>query len=406
MAGTLKIQWPEPGELTILLDGFRTQTALAEHLGVSRESLQRQLRKHGLTTPARKLDATPVPSPAPKKKEIPAGEVNREEILEAELQDLRKRVSKERKGDVQAEKLLNEVREAFRSVPARFTAPKLAGATQAGKKKHVQAILLSDLHCGEVVEPEAVNGLNDFNFDVLKRRMDSMLKSMVSFARTRAYPIEELHIWLLGDNLSGNIHEELAQTNEFPVAEQCWRVADLLAGWIEQLVPYYPKIVVTGVAGNHPRTQKPHASKQVHDNFDWLAYKIIETRLANYKSVSCDFPRSGFIVVKIAGVNVLLFHGDGIRSTMPGVPFGGVMRRWNELNKQYATQGVHLDAGAFGHFHQPNVIQGQLFGNGSVIGTNEFGLKNFGGGDKPTQLLLTFHEDKGRLTDVSYLTPA
>ena len=81
------------------------------------------------------------------------------------------------------------------------------------------------------------------------------------------------------------------------------------------------------------------------------------------------------------------------------------MRRWNELRKQYAQQGTYLDALAVGHYHQANVIQGSIFMNGSVIGLNEYGLKNFGSGEKPTQLLLTFQPDKKRLTDVSYINP-
>lgn len=326
----------------------------------------------------------------------------REEILEAEVKDLRRRTSRTRSVDIQAERVLQEIAATLRPAEPVYVPP---APSHVGAKSHVQALVLSDLHCGEVVAPEAVNGLNEFNWDVLVERMAQIEKSLLSFLHARPWPIDELQIWLLGDNLSGNIHEELAETNEFPVAEQAWRVGILIAQFIERLVPHYPRIVVNGVSGNHPRIGKPHSSKQVFDNFDWLSYKLIDAHLTNYESVECSFPMSAFKVVEIAGLRGLLWHGDGVRSSMPGVPWGGVMRRWNELSKQYAQAGIYLDFLAVGHFHQANIVQSKIFMNGSVIGLNEYGLKNFGSGERPTQLLLTFQPSKKRLTDVSYINP-
>lgn len=177
----------------------------------------------------------------------------------------------------------------------------------------------------------------------------------------------------------------------------------LLGQWIEALVPHYPKITVYGVAGNHPRTKVKPQAKQVFDNFDWLSYCIAEVYLRDYKSVSFHVPRSGFVVAQVAGLDVLLFHGDGIRSSMPGVPWGGVMRRVNELKRQYAERGVFLDGFALGHFHQANAVSGNVWMNGSVKGVDEWVLKQFGHGEKPRQLLLTFDKAKSRNTDVSYI---
>lgn len=323
--------------------------------------------------------------------------------MQAELKDLRKRVNKQRSVDVQAERVLQEIRATIRPAEPMYKPPK---AVAGAYKDHAWALLLSDLHCGEVVVAEAMSGINEFHWEILQQRIAGVEKSLLSFQSNRRYPIPELHLWLLGDNLSGIIHEELSETNEFPVTEQAWRVAMLIAQFVERLVPHFERIVINGVAGNHPRTQKPHSSKQVFDSFDWLGYKIIETFLEKYKSITCEFPRSAFQVTKVGGMNWLLWHGDGVRTSMPGVPWGGVMRRWNELRKQYAQQGVLLDGLALGHFHQSNVVNGgQIAMNGSLIGPNEFGMKNFGSGERPTQLLLTFQPDKKRLTDVSFITP-
>lgn len=327
---------------------------------------------------------------------------SREELLEAELKELRAHHRTHRSVDVQAERLLQEVREQVTPAAVQYEAPEHAEGTG---RTHMQVLLLSDLHVGEVVLPEAVNGLNEYNWEVFTQRMHSVRESLISFQNARPYPIDELVIACLGDNVSNNHHDELAVTNEFPITEQCYRGGLFLGQWIESLVQDYPRIRVLGVGGNHGRTKKAPASKQVFDSFDWLGYQYIAQHLRNYSSVECSFPRAGMLVAEVAGRNMLVWHGDGVRSTMPGVPWGGVVRRVNELKKQYGESGVQLDYVSFGHFHQPNVIQGNLFGNGSLMGLNEYGLKNFGGGSSPCQLLLTFCRDTKRLTDVSFITP-
>lgn len=367
-------------EIDKLLADGKSQRKIAEKFGVGRTTLQDWLKRRE----PRVADT---------------------DLLLAEIKDLRKRATKAQQTDVQAERVFREIQATIQTAPVRYSP--LALEDFEGKP-HVQALLLSDTHAGEVVVPEAVNGLNEYNWDVCVERMQRIQKSLLSFQAARPYPIEELHLWVLGDMCSGHNHEELAETNEFPTAEQAYRFGMLLGQWIEELIPYYPKIKVDGVVGNHPRLKKAPANKQVFNNFDWMAYKIAEAYLANYikaGSVECNFPKAGFVLTEVAGKTYLLMHGDGIRSSMPGVPWGGVTRRVNEIKKQYIEQGIHISGVALGHFHQINVVQGSIFMNGSVKGTDEYSLKNFGAGEKPSQLLLTFDKTKGRLTDASFINP-
>jgi hypothetical protein len=41
--------------------------------------------------------------------------------------------------------------------------------------KHRQAVIISDWHAGEVVDPAQVGGLNEFDWDVLERRVSTAL---------------------------------------------------------------------------------------------------------------------------------------------------------------------------------------------------------------------------------------
>ena len=373
-----------------------SQRQLAAKYNVSRDTMQRFLKAKGIeTVPVIGLAA-----------QLPDGEVTESEVMAAELRDLKSRVRRARTVDVQAERVLEEVRAAVQATPIRFEP--LPPVLDTPHKPHQQVLMLSDLHAGEVVRPEAIDGLNEFHWDVLVERMQKIQRSVVSYKATRSYPIEEFHMWWLGDMCSGANHQEIAETNEFPQAEQAFRVGMLLGKFTEELVPHHSKIVIKGVAGNHPRTSKAPAAKQVFDNFDWLAYKIAETYLHNYIEegiVDVEFPLSGFAISQVAGLNILLSHGDGIKSSMVGFPGGGVMRRTKELRAQWLEKGVILDGFAFGHFHSAHVLPGNVYVNGSVKGPDEWSLKNFGSGAAPEQLLLTFDPSKRRRTDVSSITP-
>lgn len=368
-----------------------SQRDIAVKYNAARSTVRDFLTRHALTTAGVGGNA------------VPTGDVTREEQLEAELRELRAEARKNRSADVQAERLLEAVRATIKPALEAYVPP-LPTASEA--TPHTQVLLLSDLHAGEVVNAEEVNGMNSYDWETLADlRMPNIHRALLSYQTNRPYPIDELQVWMLGDMVGGDLHDELARTNDFPAAEQCFKTGMLLGQFIEQLVPEYPRIVIHTVNGNHGRLPKKPAAKQVFNNFDWLAYQIAAQYTRTYESVAWNISRGNQTLAEVAGQTVLLFHGDGIRSSMPGVPWGGVMRRTNEIKKQYAERGVYLDGFAIGHFHQANAVSGPIWMNGSVKGPDEWVLKNFGYAEAPTQLLLTFNAKKGRRTDVSYINP-
>lgn len=396
-----KIHWPHTDEQ--LLEGVAAQgiTGFARGHGATKDSLRREFKRRSLTAPDRQPSAVAVATGVETIKV--KVEVDVEDLLRDENQRLKQALRKERKIDVAHERIMLAIDEALRDVPLSYLDTPSAAPPEAGAR-HRQAVILSDWHAGEVVDAAQVGGLNEFDWEILERRIDGVVDALLSFKQVRP-ELTGLDVWLLGDMVSGDIHEELTATNQFPVAEQAVKAGQLIAKTIARLAPHYPDLHVSAISGNHARTKKPHASKQVFDSWDWTAYQLAEGLTTPLANVTWEIPRAGTLVREIAGLKFLLFHGDGIRSSMPGVPAGGVTRRTNELRKQYAQQGIHLDGFACGHFHSANMWAGNVFINGSLIGTNEFGLKNFGGGETPKQLLLTFDEAKGRITDVGFITP-
>ena len=129
-----------------------------------------------------------------------------------------------------------------------------------GKTAQVVVAPLSDLHVGDNVDLEQMAGLNQYDIDIFNKRLygwATQLLNLVELRRNVA-PIDELVIPMLGDMVSGDIHEELARTNIDNCMEQMIRGANLISQALLLLTPHFKKITIPCVVGNHGRmTRKP-----------------------------------------------------------------------------------------------------------------------------------------------------
>jgi hypothetical protein len=324
-------------------------------------------------------------------------------MLQQRVRELESQVRKDRKGRVYDERVTQAVEQSIQKAKPSYS-PQVVPKSKKKGTQHEFVLDWSDLHAGEVVSLEETGGMNEYNWEIMMERHDKLRRALFSYQDNRPYPVKKLYIFALGDMLSGNIHAELEATNEIPLAEATVQLGIDGAEWIESLTERFEEIEVHGVVGNHPRAHKKPWAKQGYDNADWTAYHVMSQILAKNKRIRFDIPKANQHRVIVAGRwSNLLWHGDGVRSSMPGVPWGGIMRRVAALRNQYATAGQPIDYFHNGHFHTANAVeQGRIIVNGSVKGVDEYSLKAFGGGQPPVQVLSTFHPKKG-LTDVSFL---
>lgn len=387
-----KYRWDESdGELLSLYNTLGGFVGIGDAKGVSEASVRREFKRRGLkpdgpgALPTASLDE----------------EVSREEILEAENRELRKALAKDRKTSVTAARIEAAVERALATVkPPAPRAVRMKGSTT--RDAHHRVLLqLSDFHGGEDVNPEVVNFKNDYSWDIMQQRLDELHESVLSYKRN--FPaLTGIDVTFGGDMCSGSNHLELAVTNEFPLAEQGVKVGYTQAQIVERLVPHFDNVRVFAVEGNHPRLSQKPSTKDPHNNMDWVASVLAKECLKKHPSVSYTIGRATQ-VFEVAGRTVFLMHGDGIRSSMPGVPWGGVMRRVNTIQSNSTRRIDHF---LVHHFHQANVVQGgRILMNGALKGTDEFVEKCFGGGDPPTQMLHLFDEKHRRYVSTSLITP-
>lgn len=387
-------------EQQVELMGPRTNADLAREFGTSDMPIRNWRRKNNWLAPAR--TTTPARAPVGTIASEGVGEID---LLRDEVKRLRAATRRDEKQQVADERALAAIETAAaRLERRRIVRPSPLAervAHEAEGAHHRMLGLWSDWHYGEVVDYEEMSGLNRYDPDICRDRVQQLVRSTLAFKKVRP-AVTGLNLAILGDQASGAIHG-LEETNAVPAAEQYVQVGEIMAGAVEALAPHFPEVVIDCTFGNHPRATEAPASKGGYNSGDWIAYNMASALTRHLPNVTWNVPRAGMIVRVIAGKTFLFWHGDGVRSSMPGVPWGGVMRRVNVLKATYAAKGIYIDYVCLGHFHQDCVVPG-IFMNGALIGQNEYGLKNFGGGEPAKQLIITLDEKRSRPTDVSFIT--
>lgn len=304
------------------------------------------------------------------------------------------------------DRLLESVQTAIASNPYRrqFTRPKLRGGQSA--TSHEMLAVVSDAHYPEVVDPAASLGIT-YNADICKRRIEYLRDKIIRYKQLRqtSYPVSKITIAVLGDMLSGNIHEELEVTNEFPMSSALVNMAYMLHDLGRDIAEEVPVVEMIVMPGNHPRITKKPRNKGKWDNWETVMGEFVKA-LAG-KTFDVKVPHDLVYRHKIFNQTIGLAHGDGVKAaSFAGIPWYSMKQRQDALQsllKELGQPGVDLLV--YAHFHQLIYQKGQacsLFINGSIKGGDEYSIASRYAAQEPVQGLLTFHPSHG-VTDISQI---
>lgn len=263
-------------------------------------------------------------------------------------------------------------------------------------------LMLSDTHFDEVVKPEEVEGLNAYNREIAVMRLEAWSRNVVNVARNYLAGItyDGVVLMLGGDIFSGDIHEELAETNEDTMLGSLLFWSEQLAAAIDLLADEFGKVHVPVVVGNHGRmTRKPRMKLRAKTNFDWLLGKMVEKHFAKDKRVTFQIGEGTDALIPIYGHNHLLSHGDQVSGggSIAGI-YPPIMRMRARKAQRYLTTGDNFSTLWIGHWHQ-YLPSPHLVVNGSLKGYDEYAFINNFQYEPPQQALaivtpkhnITFH---------------
>lgn len=275
----------------------------------------------------------------------------------------------------------------------------------------VAIAILSDVHIEEHVDIEQVNGLNEYSPEIAKYRVnkffDEVLKNVQKERMT--HNIDTLVLGLLGDFITGYIHEDLKESNSMSPTEATSFVKEILIEGIIKLVDNgnFEKIIIPCTPGNHGRTTvKKRFNTGYKNSYEWMMYNEMKNVFSTsyipekYKNtVEFVISKSELVYIKVYDKVIRFGHGDHFSY---GGGIGGInvpMLRWlTRINSQ-----KHADMTFIGHWHQ--ILTGpssNAMVNGSVIGVNAYSM-GFGAKEDPKQIFTLLVEDKG-FSNITHMT--
>ena len=264
-----------------------------------------------------------------------------------------------------------------------------------GKSEATAVILCSDWHIEERVKSTSVSGLNEYTLEIAKKRSDKFWRTSARMVRIfkRDIPIPQIVLWLGGDFLSGNIHEELLETCELPPVEAAILAQNWLASGIEYLLNQTAcDLIIPCSVGNHSRiTAKTRVSTETGNSLELFIYHALAQHFAGESRVKFILPEGYHTYLNIYGKTLRFHHGHGTKyqGGIGGIfiPAFKAIAQWNKGRSAY------LDC--FGHWHSAK-DGGSFLLNGSLIGYNAYALSIKADFETPRQMFFLMDSVRGK----------
>lgn len=264
---------------------------------------------------------------------------------------------------------------------------------KSSSDENIATLFFSDEHFGEVVNPEQVNGINEYNTKIAVNRYQNIITNSldVMFNHLNNVNKKKLVINLGGDNISGDIHDELSATNDMTTMESVYVYVEEKERGIKTLLSAgFEQILINCVRGNHDRnTDRVHTKNILETSSAYLVYKFLQKIFAGDDRVIFNIAQGQDCLYQLNNHRMLLTHGDCFKG---GNGIGGItipiLRGFMKKQSNYNAVGLGFDSMCIGHFHQYTSINGgQVIINGSLKGYDEYSQRMGFGYQEPSQAM-------------------
>jgi hypothetical protein len=262
----------------------------------------------------------------------------------------------------------------------------------------VPGLLLSDLHWGERVFKTQVNGVNEYNLEIARKRLRHVIETVPYLLKIldpqMRYP--GIVVKLGGDMVGGNIHDELAATNEMNIMPTWLDLYTQLVSGLTYLANIFGNVFVPCVSGNHDRdTKKTWHKDRNATSFGWLLYQMLADKFRDDKRFTFYIPDSADALYRVYNTRMLLTHGDQFPGSDSIIgPIGSLMRGTQKKQQMKSAVDQTFDVLECGHWHQ-RITLSHLIVNNSLKGYDEYAYAHNFRFSRASQNLWTTHADIG-----------
>lgn len=321
-------------------------------------------------------------------------EVQRETTAHAHKEELREKAKLIDGYAEQLERVSKERDVALGIRHQKLVVPEIVAAREDESEATAFAIA-GDWHVEEVVDPKTVNGLNEYSLEIAEQRISKFFTSVVRLTEIEraGTTIDNLVLVLLGDMMTGYIHEELQENNGLSPTETILWLRKRIVSGLRYLLANgdFKRITVPCCYGNHGRTTKKtrHATGAAN-SYEWMMYQVLKDDVPEVEWVIAD----GYhVYVDVYGRLFRIHHGDNV---MYGGGIGGLtipmekaIAAWNKGRERTPYTDI------FGHHH--TAMQNPRFiSNGSLIGYGAYSLAIKAGYEPPQQTYFLMDSKRGR----------
>lgn len=167
-------------------------------------------------------------------------------------------------------------------------------------------VCASDWHIGQTF----ASSFGEYNSDIAKKRIQKLTDEIVRIGKINNS--ENVYVFMLGDQLSGNIHLSIQVSNRENVIEQVTLSSELFANFITVLSERFVNVYVLSVSGNHSRLVSEKEKDIKDERLDDLIFWIVEKLTSHIKNVFVIRSNidNGIASVEIRGKKYIGVHGD------------------------------------------------------------------------------------------------
>lgn len=297
----------------------------------------------------------------------------------------------------QAEKItaLEKERDVALALKKAKVAPVKIAALTVEESEATAFAIASDWHVEETVDGKTVNGVNEFNLDIADKRITKFFQSILRLVEIEraGTKIDNLVLAMLGDFMTGYIHEELQESNGLsPTQTVLWLRKRIVAGLRLVLSQgKFKRVIVPCCYGNHGRTTKKtrHATGAAN-SYEWMMYHVLKD---DVPEVEWHIADGYHVYIEVYGRLIRFHHGDNVMYSggIGGltIPMEKAIAGWNRGREVTP----YLDV--FGHHH--TAMQNPRFiSNGPLIGYGAFSLAMKAGFELPSQTFFLLDSKRGR----------
>lgn len=239
------------------------------------------------------------------------------------------------------------------------------------KSESVAVVLASDWHLEENVRAEEIDGFNEYTLEIGRQRAEQFFKTVVRLCGVEGTfsQIDTLVLALLGDFISGNIHQALLEICELAPVDAMIEAENILIGGIQYLLDNTKlNLIIPCHVGNHSRiTQKVHIATETGNSLETIMYHHMKNHFKNNKRVTFLISPSYLSYLTIWDYTICFQHGHAVQfgGGIGGltIPLRKAVSQWQKKRK--------VNLYCLGHWHQFLDI-GDAIVNGSMIGYNSY----------------------------------